>query len=228
MTVPKDASQHQIVWNPDLNEDDIDKNAPPLTRLAKKKSSTFSIHDIKKPIQTLDESGLKKRTSNGMSQINLTNLNNLYNLGDDINPDNYDINLDGLYLNSSNPKATKPTPRRPNANTGFGKSLSGFSNFSNSNDFGNGKSSQMQLDNNNLFKTLQNSMNFQNSMGFVKVHINVEPFDIDDKQYDNIPDIPNISSRGNSFQQLLKNDPTPALFRGGSSIIDPRMIKKKL
>lgn len=43
----------------------------------------------------------------------------------------------------------------------------------------------------------------------------------------NIPDIPNISSRGNSFQQLLKNDPTPALFRGGSSIIDPRMFMKK-
>jgi hypothetical protein len=228
MTVPADASQHQIVWNPDMNEEDLGKNAPPLTRLAKKKSSTFSIHDIKKPPQALDEVGLKKRTSNGMSQINLTNLNNLYNLGDGMNPDDFDINLDGLYLNSSNPKITKSIPRRPNVGAGFGKSLSGLSNMSNSNDFGNGKNSQMQADNNNLFKTLQNSLNFQNSMGFVKVPINVEPFDINEKEYDNLAEIPNISSRGNSFQQLLKNDPTPSLFRGSSSIIDPRMIKKKL
>jgi len=217
LTIPADASQHQINWNPTINEEDLDKNTPPLTRLAKKKSSLLSIKDIGPSIKPLDDEGLFKKSSN-ISNINYSQLNNLYNLNED-KADNLDMNLDGIFLNSNNPKITKSIPRRPNVPTG--KSFSGFSNVSNSNDFNNNKSSQMQADNQALLSNLQSSFNL------VKIPVgDFSRFDIDEKQLDNLPDIPNISSRGNSFQQLLRNDPTPALFRGGSSIIDPRFIKK--
>jgi hypothetical protein len=43
-------------------------------------------------------------------------------------------------------------------------------------------------------------------------------FDYDEKEIDNLPEIPALNSRDNSFQQLL-NQPVPALFKGSSSII---------
>ena len=90
--------------------------------------------------------------------------------------------------------------------------------MTNSNDFGNNKSSQMQMDNQNLFATLSN-------MGLAKISLqDIGRFDMDDKGLNDIPEIPNISSRNNSFQMLLRNDPTPSLFRGTSSIVD---FKKK-
>mmetsp|Transcript_22452 Transcript_22452/g.25836 ORF Transcript_22452/g.25836 Transcript_22452/m.25836 type:complete len:82 (-) Transcript_22452:22-267(-) len=79
----------------------------------------------------------------------------------------------------------------------------------------------MQIDNQNLFKSLQSSLQQ------VKVPLqDYSRFDIDDKLINDIPDMPIISSRDNSFQQLLRNDPTPALFRGSSSIIDSRILRK--
>lgn len=221
-TIPYDASLQQINWNPSqLDDDYADKVDPPLTRLAKKKSSTFSVHDIKNTTQKKieNEDLFNKLPSQNLSQFNIGSLNNLYNLGDNNGDDAVDVNLDGLFKNTNGTKSAKPKPIRPSVQ--FGKTPSGFSNYSNSNDFGNGKSLQMQNDNSNLFKTLQNSLSY------VKIPVgDMGRFDIDEKQYDNLPEIPNISSRGNSFQQLLKSDPTPALFRGGSSIIDPRMLKR--
>lgn len=169
-------------------------------------------------MKPLDDDCLFKRASGNGHQINISQLNDFYNLdagGHDIK---YDLNLDDLYLNNNNSGIIRSKPQRPNV--GFnGKSFSNFSNISNSNDYGK---SQMQDGNNNLFKVLQNSL------GLVKIPTNqFRGLDFDEKDMMDIPDIPNISSRGNSFQQLLRNDPTPALFRGGSSIIDPRMMLKK-
>lgn len=80
----------------------------------------------------------------------------------------------------------------------------------------------MQDGSNNLLKVIENSI------GLVRIPTNqFNRLDYDDKEMMNIPDIPNISSRGNSYQQLWRNDSTPALFRGGSSIIDPLMFMKK-
>lgn len=210
-----DASLQKINWNPTPANDNID---PPMTRLMKKKSSTFSVRDIPHdPQRGHDDDDIVGRGSLNLSQLNLNNLSNIYNLNNDAN-DNFDINLDGLFPGSQNTKTLKPTARKPNVS--FGKSLSGFSNISNSNDFGNNKSSLMQQDNQNLFKTLQNSLNF------VKIPVSdFVNYDLDDNY--NVPEIPNISSRGNSFRDLLKSDTTPALFRGGSSIIDPRLLKRK-
>jgi len=215
-TIPIDASPQMINWNPSQLEEEVEKMDKPLTRLEKKKSSTFSITDIKNTTQKkIDNEDLFNKGSLTQN-IDLSKLSSLYQLGGD--PDNvdYEPNLDNL-LQPSNPKITKSIARRPHVP--FGKSLSGFSNFSNSNDFGNNKSSLMQDNNTNFLKSLQNSL--------VKLPVDrFNHYDIDEKQYDNIPEIPILSSKGNSFQMLFKNDNTPALFRNGSSIIDPRMLKK--
>lgn len=219
-TLNYDASLQQINWDPTPEE--LDKVTPPLTRLAKKKSSTLSVRDIKNTTQKqIENEDLFNKNSQLASQLN-ANLSQLYNLDNENNNnnDNYDYNIEGLFQSNSQVKPAKPTARRPNF--GFGKSMSGFSNISNSNDFNNNKSGMMQADNQNLYKALQNSL------GYVKVPIDFGGMDIDEKELNNIDDIPNISSRGNSFQQLLKSDPTPALFRGSSSIIDPRMLRKNL
>ena len=173
-----------------------------MTRLAKKKSSTFSITDIK-----IDNS------MNNPSQILNQQVSNFYGLEDNgasAEP------LDNMFLSS---RPSRPTPLRLAPNISLQRSISGFSNLTNSNDYGNNKSSQMQLDNQNLFTQLQN-------IGLAKIPIqDLSRFDIDEKGLNDIPDIPNISSRGNSFQMLLRNDPTPSLFRGTSSIVD---FKKKI
>jgi hypothetical protein len=215
-TIPIDASPQIINWNPSQIEEEVAKMDKPLTRLEKKRSSTFSITDIKNTTQKkIDNEDLFNKGSLNQS-IDLSKLSKMYQLG--VDPDNgeYDANFDNL-LQPTNPKITKSIARRPNVP--FGKSLSGFSNFSNSNDLGNNKSSLMQENNTNFLKSLQNSL--------VKLPADrFNQYDLDEKQYDNMPEIPDLSSRGNSFQMLFKNDPTPALFRNGSSIIDPRMLKK--
>lgn len=213
-TIPVDASQHQIEWDPDMKEQDYN-NVGPLTRLSKKKSSIMSIKDIHPSIiKPLDENDLLRRTSN-ISNIEFSNqINNMYNL--DKGNDNFDSQLERIL--SSNPKITKSIPRRPQIT--IGKSLSGFSNISNSNDFGN-RNSQLQAENSNLFK------NFQGSLNLVKIPMeDLSRFDADEKLMENILDIPIISSRGNSFQNLMKNDSTPALFRGSSSIMDQKNSRK--
>jgi hypothetical protein len=218
-TIPADASQHQIQWDPYLmNEDEID-NIGMKTRLSKKKSSIFSIKDIVDNMKPLDDGGLFKKTSNNGRQINMSQLNDFYNLDAGLQDVNLDLNLDNRYSSQINRSGIiKSKPQR--VSVGFtGKSSGNFSNISNSNDYGR---SQIQDGSNNLFKHLNNSL------GLVRIPTNwFNGLEFDDKDMMNIPDIPNISSRGNSFQQLLKNDPTPALFRGGSSIIDPRMFMKK-
>lgn len=196
-----DATPQQINWNHEKADNEFLNRTCPMTRLAKKKSSTFSITDIK-----IDNS-MHNPSQNLNQQV--FNLYGLDDNGPSVEP------LDNMFLSS---KPSRPTPLRPNQNISFQKSMSGFSNLTNSNDFGNNKSSQMQLDNQNLFSQLQ-------SMGLAKIQLqDLSRFDIDEKNLNDIPDIPNISSRGNSFQMLLRNDPTPSLFRGTSSIID---FKKK-
>ena len=170
-----------------------------MTRLAKKKSSTFSITDIK------NEGQIHNPTPSLNQQVS-------YIYGLDENPMNVEP-FDNLFQNS---KTIRPTPQRFAPNVGLHRSMSGFSNISNSNDFGNNKSSQMQLDNQNLFATLSN-------MGIAKISMqDINRFDIDDKGLNDIPEIPNISSRNNSFQMLLRNDPIPSLLRGSSSIFDTK------
>ena len=198
-----DATPQQINWGfSEKADNDLLNRTWPMTRLAKKKSSTFSITDIK-----IDNS------MNNPSQILNQQVSNFYGLEDNgasAEP------LDNMFLSS---RPSRPTPLRLAPNISLQRSISGFSNLTNSNDYGNNKSSQMQLDNQNLFTQLQN-------IGLAKIPIqDLSRFDIDEKGLNDIPDIPNISSRGNSFQMLLRNDPTPSLFRGTSSIVD---FKKKI
>jgi hypothetical protein len=218
LTIPADASQHQIQWDPYImNEDEIGKTGP-MTRLSSKKNSIVSFRDSRN-MKPLDDEALFKKASNNGRQINISQLNDFYNLDPGLQDVNYDLNLDNPYssqINKSGIIISKP--QRPNF--GFtGKSSGNFSNISNSNDYGR---SQMQDGSNNLIKALHNSL------GLVRIPTNqLNGLDFDDKEMMNIPDIANISSRGNSLQQLWRNDTTPALFRGSSSIIDPRMLMKK-
>lgn len=107
----------------------------------------------------------------------------------------------------------------------FGKSLSGFSNISNGNDYGNEKLKDIQEGNSSLFNQMQGA--FGGEKGYIRIDANeLNKYDIDGHGMDNIPDMPLISSRNNSFQQMLRSNPTPALFRGSSSIIDPKILRK--
>ena len=221
LTIPNDPSQHQILWNPSIKEEDLSQIGP-MTRLSKKKSSILSIRDINPSnIKPLDGEDLLKRTSN-ISQFDMSKqLSNLYNLEDkEADNNDFDMHLEKALNNNnnSNPKITRSIARRPPIEA-INKPFSGFSNYSNNNDFIGKGNSQTNAQGSNLFKNLSSSFNL------VKIPMN-EMFDVDDETMKNLPDIPNISSRGNSFQNLLKSDPTPALFRGSSSIIDQRFIKK--
>ena len=227
-TIAFDASPHQFDWGKSMVENNIPSAIdPPLTRLAKKKSSTLSIRDIKADTQKQGEEIFKN--SQNISQSYVNNLNSMYGFGNDEDNSNnaYDINVDALFLNHNNSNSLfrgnsrimKSIPRR--ANIPFNKTFSGFSGISNSGDLGDNKTKDLQNDNQNLFK------NLQSSLGFVKIPTqDLNNIDIDENKINDIPDIPLINSRDNSFQNLLKNDHTPALFRGGSSIIDSRILKK--
>lgn len=241
-TIKFDASPHQLVYEiPDDKEiEQIEKTLSqngPMTRLNKKKSSNFSITDIKNTTQRQieNEDLFNKANGNGTSQ-NLSQILNMYNLPNNDDGDNnpYDVNFDTLFLNQSqnqnsnmmlrsNSRITRSIPRRPNLQFN-GKSLSGFSNFSNNDDnrgiTGHGEGS-------NIFN-MHGSLNGALGNGIIKIQANdINRFDIDENQINNLPDIPNIGgSRNNSFQQLYKSDNTPALFRNGSSIIDPKMLRK--
>lgn len=240
-TIKFDASPKQIEFNNKMQEKDIGildnafTNAgPPLTRLAKKKSSTFSITDIKNTTQRQLENDeiFNKSQPNVQTQF-MTQINNMYNLQNNEDPDPtnpYDIQIESLFQNTnqpnmlfrSNSRITKSIPRRPNV--AFGKSLSGFSNVSQVE-----KSQEVQGDALNAYGNLQSSLNGIQGSGFLRINAGDlnSRFELDESQINNLPDLPNISSRNNSFQHLLKNDPTPALFRGSSSIIDPKILKRQ-
>ena len=163
-TIAFDASPQQINWNPTPVDDGADKIDAPVTRLMKKKSSTLSMKDIKNTTQKkIENEDLLNRSSQNYLQIDVSKLGNLYNL--DNYPDNVndDAGSEGLLI-PSNPKITRSIPRR--VNVPFNKSLSGFSNFSNSNDMNNPKSGLMQDSNVNLFKTLQGSISNMGKRSF--------------------------------------------------------------
>jgi hypothetical protein len=108
---------------PDHEIEEIEKslNADrPLTRLMKK-SSTFSINDIK----TSTQRNIDTELFNKQSQMshNMSQFYNMYNLQNDDNDNNiqYNDNMDSLFLNNnpsnmllrSNSKITRSIPRRP-------------------------------------------------------------------------------------------------------------------
>lgn len=219
LTIPVDASQHLINWNPTINDDEIN-HIGPMTRLSKKKSSVLSIKDVNPSnIKPMDDELLKK-PSIGNTQFDISQqLSNLYNLdNNDEGNDNFDLQL-AKVLDSNNvpTKIHRSIARRPPV-AASNKPFSGFSNYSNNNDFASKPGSQINQEGSNLFKNIS-------SFNLVKIPMN-DIFDVDDEAMKNLPEIPNISSRGNSYQNLLKNDSTPTLFKRGSSVIDQRMFKK--
>lgn len=241
-TIKFDASPQRIQWQiPDDREmDDIEKSLNmngPITRMAKKKSSTFSVTDIKNTTQKqIDNEDLFNKTSTPALNPNMSQIYNMYNLQnndeqDGTNP--YDISIENLFQNPSqtnnmllrsNSKITRSIPRRPNV--GIGKSLSGFSNFSANNEAPNEK--REDENGTNLFNQLHGSLNGAPGSGYLKIQAtDMNRFDmIDENQIGNLPELPNLSSRNNSIQQIYRNDSTPALLRGGSSIIDSKILRK--
>lgn len=160
-TIAFDASPQQINWNPTPIDDNLDKVDAPITRLMKKKSSTLSMKDIKSTtLKKIENEDLLNRSSQNFLQIDVSKLGTLYNLNDFPDNANDDAGSEGLLI-PSNPKITRSIPRRPNVP--FNKSLSGFSNFSNSNDMNNPKNGMMQESSINLFKNLQASLS--NNLG---------------------------------------------------------------
>jgi hypothetical protein len=155
-TIAFDSSPQQINWNPTPNIENLDNIGAPITRLMKKKSSTLSMKDIKNTTQKkIENEDLLNRSSQNFLQIDISKLGSLYNLNDFPDNANDDAGSEGLLI-PSNPKITRSIPRRPNV--AFNKTLSGFSNYSNSNDMNNPKSGLMQEGNINLFRNLQASL----------------------------------------------------------------------
>ncbi|CAI2364872.1 unnamed protein product [Moneuplotes crassus] len=219
LTIPADASQHLINWNPTINDDEIN-HIGPMTRLSKKKSSVLSIKDVNPSIIKPMDDELLKKPSNNISQFDISQqLSNLYNLdNNDEGNDNFDLQLAKVLDSNNAPtKIHRSIARRPPV-AASNKPFSGFSNYSNNNDFTSKPGSQINQEGSNLFKNIS-------SFNLVKIPMN-DIFDVDDEAMKNLPEIPNISSRGNSYQNLLKNDSTPTLFKRGSSVIDQRMFKK--
>lgn len=249
-TIQYDASPQQLNWQiPDDKEmEQIEKslNMPiegRMTRgLSKKKSSTFSITDIKNSAQRVsDNGGLFDKSASNTNQ--LQNLSQIYNLGN-INNDDHevpnlnDFNIDNMFRNPSqndilflrsNSRNKKPIPiRRPIPEPVFGRSSSAISYNSNIDIDANRGIGSGQHDGVNLLSHLRSSLNADNGgSGFLRIQANdLNRFDIDENNIINLPEMPNISSRGNSYNMMLRNDPTPALFRNASSVIDPKILRK--
>lgn len=221
---------------PDHEIEEIEKNLDaerPLTRLMAKKSSNFSINDIK-------GSNLKHSDNyeffNKPSQLsnNLSQIYNMYNLPNDDNNYPNDANIDSLFLMNnpsnmllrSNSKILRSIPQRPYmAQVQFGKSLSGLSNISNGNEYGMEKAKDGQEAANNMYSHLQASYGVDK--GYVRIDVNeLNKYDIEHQNLDNIQELQPIMSRNSSYQQMFKNTSTPALFRGSSGVIDPKILKK--
>ena len=245
-TIKFDASPQQIQWQiPDDKEmEAIERslsNNGPMTRLAKKKSSVFSITDIKNTTQKhIENEDLFNKSQpnpmlNAQSMSQIYDMYNLQNKQGEEPAGPGDIEIGNLFHNPSqingnmllrsNSKIIRSKASRPQVVQG--KSLSGFSNFSQNNDPNAEKTKELE-NGSNLFGNLQSSLNGAPGSGFLKIPAgDLNRFELmDDLQINNLPDLPNISSRNNSFQQLMNNSSTPALFKNSSSIIDPKILKR--